>query len=239
MRVNARTMLAAGLGCGCVLAGVVFWMYEGHDASHESAAISLDRFDDSAKQDNPEDMEALRTETERLKGSRNDVERLSAELSSLRSTLAKVSQDQASMAQSIDQASSREAPGEAATLELTPEEELERADAQTQAQFELIDGTLLAEESDSDWASSANLALHEAFQSEDMKGVALVGVECRTTICRLELSLDNSAYPEDSFYHLVHVTPWQGQKLFRINEENGEAVVYLAREGHSLPQLEE
>lgn len=238
MRVNTRTMLAVGLGCGCVLAGVIFWTYEGHDASHESAAIPLDRFDDSAKQDIPEDMEALRTETERLKGSRNDVERLSAELSSLRSTLAKVSQDQASIAQSIDQASSPEAPGEAATLEFTPEEELERADAQTQAQFELIDGTLLAEESDSDWASSANLTLHEAFQSEDMKGLALVGVECRTTICRLELSLDNAS-PEESFHHLVHLTPWQGQKFFRINEEKGEAMVYLAREGHSLPQLEE
>ncbi|MBI3301221.1 MAG: hypothetical protein HYZ72_03970, partial [Deltaproteobacteria bacterium] len=121
---------------------------------------------------------------------------------------------------------------------LTPEEERERAEAQTRAQMELVEGTMRAEKTDPQWTSAAKLALDEVFHSEAMTGMQLVDAECRTTLGRLELALDDSTSPEDSFRKLVHLAPWQGQRFVRI-DEGGSAVVYLAREGYALPQPRE
>ncbi len=130
----------------------------------------------------------------------------------------------------------RDEGAEAAAL--TPEQERERAAARAQAELMLMEGTLLAEQPDSAWASTAQLALQATFQKEAISGVQLVDAECRSTLCRMELSVDDSI-PQDSLRNLLNLAPWSGQSLIQIDTETGEAVMYLAREEHALPQAEE
>jgi len=157
----------------------------------------------------------------------------------LHSQLTRVDRDQESIGRDINKIAAAGLTGgkEADALALTPEEEHERAEAQTQAQVELVEGTMRAEKIDLQWASATKLTLNEVFHSEAMTGMQLVEADCRTTLCRRELVLDDSTSPEDSFRKLGNLAPWQGQAFGRINE--GSAVVYLAREGYSLPQSKE
>ena len=97
----------------------------------------------------------------------------------------------------------------------------------------MLAATVLAEEIDSEWATSAQVVLDQAFQSSEADGINLVAAECRTSACRLELSLDGSLPVEDGFRKLVYLSPWQGQAFVQIDDD-GSAVVFLAREGYSL-----
>jgi hypothetical protein len=117
--------------------------------------------------------------------------------------------------------------GEADAAPLTLEEERTRAAARTQAEVELMEGTMFAEKPDPDWAPAAQLALHTALQREAFPGIQLVEAACRTTLCRMELALDGSA-PQDGFRNLVHLAPWSGESLIYIDTEEGVAVVYRA-----------
>ena len=253
MEAKAKKMLVVGLGLGLMLTGVgtaIVWMPERRAPSYESAVVIPNQSENPVKFATLEHMQALRAEVERLKDSRSDLEQLAAkvnsELALLRSQLALVSRNQASLAQHVDQIARADSEDlqaatrdkEAAAPELTPEEEIARTEAHVKAQIDSIEGTMLAEEADPKWASSAQIALDGAFQSEEVEGLKLINAECRTTLCRLELSLDGSTLAEENFRRLVYFSPWQGESFFQINHESGEASVYLAREGYSLPQME-
>lgn len=231
MAMNARHLLLGGLGL--VLAAVL-WMYADRDVSQEMARIA------------PESVEGR---AERVKDERIDLKplltKINHELTLLRSQLTELKQKQEAIVWDIDQMTlagledSTGAPGteEAAGVALPPEEELEQAEVQTEAQVELLEQTLFTEKIDSGWASSAQLALEEAFGDKEVTGFELVGHECRSTLCRLELNFDGSASPEQSFQNFLQLRPWQGYGFSQVDNE-GFAVVYLARDGYSLPQLQ-
>ena len=113
-------------------------------------------------------------------------------------------------------------------------------EAQTLELIELFEETILIEGTDPEWSGLAELALDEASKREEMTEFNLVDAKCGTTMCRMELSLDGSESPEESFRKLVDFAPWQGEGFIRIQDGNdrefAQAVVYLAREGYSLPQ---
>jgi hypothetical protein len=123
--------------------------------------------------------------------------------------------------------------------DLTPEEEIEQADAQMWAQIDVIEEAIMAEDPDPDWAQAAVDELDGAYQGEEMAGAEFVSVECRTTMCRMELALTGTKTAEETFRSLADLAPWEGQGFVQIEDgELGQVVVYLAREGHSLPQVE-
>lgn len=234
MRWKARKILSVGLGFGLVAIGAAaLWIHERPDTSRAFPAPALHQVTDPVKRITPEDIEALKVEIERLKADKDQLARLSGEmksdLTSLRNRITRAGLEGSTVPVRGE---------EADAANLTPEEELDRAAARTQAQIELIEGVVLAEKTDPKWASEAQPALNEAFQRETIPGMYLVNTECRTTLCRMELFLDGST-PEESFRNLVHFTPWSGESLIHIDLEGGSAAVYLAREGYSLPQLTE
>jgi hypothetical protein len=202
------------------------------------------------------DFEAYNVERARVAAGGSVEERLPSEeqraLAALRTQLTQVAQEQQAMARTISKLTTKLAkadrapaaePVQADTANLpaaTPEEEVKRADAQVQAQVDLIEDTLFAEASDPTWTDAAEQSLQDVFQLEEGTGFHLVHTECRTTLCRLELSLDGSLSPEESFHHLVHLMPWPGQSFVHFEDgESATAVVYLTREGHALPQAAE
>lgn len=121
--------------------------------------------------------------------------------------------------------------------ELTPEEETKIATQAVQEEVELINNTLDLEAVDTAWAEDAHVALTEALQNnERMAGVQLDTVECKSTLCRLSLSFDDQLSLDNGFRTMPSIIPWEGQAFFQVDDvESGEAIVYLAREGHELP----
>ena len=174
------------------------------------------------------------------------------ELASFRAHLTQVDHEQKAIAQAITKLTTqlakvrrerRAGPVREDTAETrpsTPEEEVKRADAQVNAQVDLIEDMMRAEAPDPTWTDAAELSLQGMFHREEPTGFYLVHAECRTTVCRLELSLDGSVSPAESFRNLVHLMPWQGQGFVRIEDgESAAVVVYLAREGYAFPRAAE
>lgn len=235
-------IIVIGLGVGVAASGAAaLWLHERPNTS----AHTWQQAADPTTQGASKDIAALEAEVQRLKGETEDG------LMALRSQLARVDQDQESSGDKINRIADKinragldgsavpaASDDKADSAPLTPEEEGQREAARTQAEIGLLEGTLRAEKPDPAWASTAQLALSETFQREAIPGARLVGAECRTTLCRMDLSLDGST-PEDSFRHMTYLAPWSGQSLVQIDTEAGVAVMYLAREEHALPQLTE
>jgi hypothetical protein len=67
-------------------------------------------------------------------------------------------------------------------------------------------------------------------------------IECRTTLCRVELTPTDpgqgAAAFEQGFRKLMLFAPWHAPGFGKIEHPDGRApvaVLYLAREGHALP----
>lgn len=175
---------------------------------------------------------------------------MASELTTLRAQLASVDHDQSATDQQLDQianklsrvgleqASNTVSDKNIEAPPLTPEQEQQRAAARDQAELALLEGTLRAETPDPAWASTARLALQTTFQQEALSGVQLGTTECRKTLCRMEFSLDDSTLQE-SHTNLPDLIPWSAPGFLKINTETGVAVMYLAREEHSLPEIPE
>jgi hypothetical protein len=217
----------------------------------EALTAEVERLKEQAGEPAPrftsEDVEALKTEVKRLQAGQEAWERRSAamsrELSALRTQLPRVGQDPAPIGRERHQRAKAGPAGDyaAEAPPLTPDEasaedEHARAEAQTQAQIEAFEGTLVEEDADPGWANAAQRALQEVFHREAMAGLRLVQVDCRTSLCRLELALDWASSPGESLEQLIHFAPWEGAGFAQIDEASGTAVVYLSREGYALPQ---
>jgi hypothetical protein len=241
MRWSARKLVLVGLGVGvAAYSAATLWLYE---QPHTSARV-VHPAAGPTKQGRPSNIEALAAEVTRWKG------KLKSDLTALRSQLARVDRDQDATDQQLNQLADKmsRADFEGATgaardegaeaVPLTPEQEHERAAARDQAELTLMEGTLHAEKHDPAWGSTAQHALHETFQKQAIPGVQMVDAECRSTLCRMELALDDST-AQDSYRNLLNLAPWSGPSLIQIDTETGAAVMYLAREEHTLPQLPE
>jgi hypothetical protein len=250
MRVNATRRWLGGLGVGLALAGAgatVFWIPAQREVSQELTRVVADAGTNPAARVGGEEIATWHAERKRFEGERARAEQRAArthhELSALRSRLTQLEHQQEALSRDSAQQTSAGltgAPGtpsgaEAAAPARTPQEALEREAAHTQAQVEFLDQSLDAEETDPAWAEAAQHALDEAFRHEQMRGLTLVEHECRTTMCRLELHLDGSMSPAQTFHHLAQYAQWRGAGFVRIDNA-GSAVVYLVREGHTFPQ---
>jgi hypothetical protein len=71
----------------------------------------------------------------------------------------------------------------------------------------------------------------------------LIDLQCRTTLCRLEVAADEVEADGTSFDRgfrkLILHAPWQGEGFGHVaspDNPSPTAVFFLAREGHALPQ---
>ena len=171
---------------------------------------------------------------------------MSRDLAALRTQLPSVDRDQAATGREKHQRAKAGPAGDYGTKAppLTPDEasaedEHARAEAQTQAQIEALEGTLFGEDADPGWADAAQSALQEAFHRGAVAGLSLIQADCRTSLCRLELSLEGARLAEAIFQQLMDFTSWNGEGFTQIDEASGTSVVYLSREGYALPQARE
>jgi hypothetical protein len=114
--------------------------------------------------------------------------------------------------------------------------------AAVQAQEMRVTQALTTEKEDTEWSQRAVTAWTQVLQKEDLKGVQLNNIECRMTLCRLQLTFTappqgDAVFGQD-FTKLILLAPWPVQGFGKIENPGGQApvaVLYIAREGHSLP----
>jgi hypothetical protein len=126
---------------------------------------------------------------------------------------------------------------------LSRAEREQRGHDHADAQAELIEQTASAEQVDRKWAIGAENTIRASFQSPALEGLKLVGAQCRSTVCRIDVapvdSADGGENFDAGFRRLMIRTPWQGQGFGRVYDPFGPAprgVLFLAREGQTLPE---
>ena len=112
-----------------------------------------------------------------------------------------------------------------------------QAAVQLQEQVALMNNTLQSEYLDDQWSEAAVADVYESFQKDSGDGYAVLDADCRSTMCRVIVMLGDAS-PEENFMELGEKLPWNGEIFFQVDDmESGEAVIYLAREDHSLPRV--
>lgn len=98
-----------------------------------------------------------------------------------------------------------------------------------------LDQQLTQEQEDLRWSQDAELAISALLQPTDSS--TLVSVECRATLCQLELRHADAAAQQGLLAHLPQEPPFDGQRLIREVENDPETprtLIYLARAGYEL-----
>lgn len=120
---------------------------------------------------------------------------------------------------------------------LSPVEQAELADQQALDQANFVSETHLKEAVDQDWAPEAQQTVHAMFVDEALAGFTLTSADCRASLCRIEMGLDDGILGPEAFRKLQQNTPWDGAGFVQITLDPPGAVLYLAREGASIPEM--
>ena len=253
MRRKIPATFLVGLSCCVLLIGIGIALVWGPASPHPTRPdTGYPPFPPAAPEATSarQDIEAIHTELARLKRSTSTWEQHAAtmqrELTALRSQLMQVDQGQTALAQALDQlrkhvlAARPEPPSmserDTAAVSHAPREEMAHTDAR---QLETLEAELNGEKPDPAWARNAEQALHALWQGQENSGLSLVHVECRTSLCRLELDLDGTSSAEESLRALMYLIPWSGQSAMQIIEgEAPQVVMYLARRDTNFPRNE-
>ena len=82
--------------------------------------------------------------------------------------------------------------------------------------------------------------MDEAFNSVDLQGTDVIDIECRSTICRVEVDWQDRASQSRFFDQTADTDPFKTAGSARIyKDEYGEVVggtIYLAKKGESIPR---
>jgi hypothetical protein len=83
------------------------------------------------------------------------------------------------------------------------------------------------------WSTQAATAIAQSFStySQRLPGAVLLNAECRTTICRLEVGVEDEAAQEEVATLLPHVIPWSTHALIDFDAESKTVIFYASREG--------
>lgn len=245
----AKPLLGIALFAVATGGGAVLWNKlkpTSFDLPSDSGAGPL-----AARETGPTNEASATLEGDRLQASHEHRDQRLTELNNQMADLKnELAQFKHTQNQKLTQLQASVQPPAAEAEPLSPEElerQEEQASAEIQAQENLLDQTMVTEEADPEWSQVAETSWIEVFQKEDLKEelkeIQLDNIECRTTLCRVELTPTDPAQGAVAFERglrkLLHFTPWQGGAGFaKIENPDGQApvaVFYLAREGHALP----
>lgn len=108
---------------------------------------------------------------------------------------------------------------------------------QVHNELDYLDRTIQSEPIDPSWTDSAVTMVQDSWLHDPELGFTVQNVECRSSLCRFEMGFEGSV-SQDSFNDFAERLPWIGEVFFHLDDtQSGNAVVYLAREGHAMPVL--
>ena len=112
----------------------------------------------------------------------------------------------------------------------------------------LLEATLAGQNISAEWSRTAleQIAatvdqVRETLSPQTRDGLELVGADCRSTLCRLEFFHENQEAMENVIREVPHQLGWQTNghmRLLHHPDGSSNAVLYLSRDGYSLPKSE-
>lgn len=116
-----------------------------------------------------------------------------------------------------------------------------RLEARQHERINLVETSFQSEHVDQKWSGTAVAAIEQAFTSDRLATLPTV-TECHSTLCRIELEHDDPLQMEEFLRFFPGMVADVMPRITAEQVENSDGsismVVYLARAGHSLPQLD-
>ncbi len=160
------------------------------------------------------------------------------EIEKLRTQVGKLEQQQAATGLAKQNAIAL-AETEATNPPLSSEDTARRREALVKAHKGILENNLRQEQKDAQWAENAQAKLSSTYSVATSKGVRFVDADCRSTMCRLKMALDQPGKRGELQLRTLmdSPTPWPGTRFMQLDKQTGEVVVYMMRENHELPTL--
>ena len=119
-----------------------------------------------------------------------------------------------------------------------PHEPEQEARSFEQASVEQAEQVLATETVDTNWSRSTEVNIQKVFDQQDLHDTRLMTARCRSTLCRIEVEHANENAKQAFILNGMAKPPFVGNAVFAHAEpdKQGHFVLYLAREGHNLPQ---
>jgi hypothetical protein len=104
-----------------------------------------------------------------------------------------------------------------------------------------LNAILEQEAVDAEWAGKAVARIRGALEATELKATRLLGVDCRTTACRVTVRHDDQAAAEEFQMRFTQevsdLLPNTSMTHFDLGREGSETVIHLARDGYRLPRV--
>jgi hypothetical protein len=102
----------------------------------------------------------------------------------------------------------------------------------------MLDAQMASEAVDREWAKAAESGIVSAMAMNAIPGVTVNAVECRSSLCRLAVRLEDQAATGESVQSVQSVVlaiPWDGQRYGYTSAADPKTlVVFASREGRRL-----
>lgn len=170
--------------------------------------------------------------SEALQTMRRDLDGLEAEIARLRSQSASPATKPTPVAR---EASSDEPDNDASRREAPPPR---RDPAEV---FQKLDDHIAREAKDSAWGTATETVITSAFGTEALAGSSLLFVECRSTVCRVEVAHQDARARARFLEDVRNVPPFDrsaGAVRPDGDPTSNRTVLYMAREGQRLPPID-
>lgn len=181
-----------------------------------------------------------------IQSMRDDDVALKGQMSALRADL---SANEVAVSELIDTLTTAPSTSVAATSERAQSsrshvemnlDDFEEVHAQQRERIQILASAFEAEPLDADWSAEAVDAIERSLDAEALAGTTAVGVECRSTICQLEVEHDNSIDVARFELWFPILTAEVAPRITLEHEEfdgRVNTIAYLARSGHRMPGI--
>jgi hypothetical protein len=181
-------------------------------------------------------------DSDEINALKREMARLRADLSALRDQFKKHAESQPAVAMgSIPEPAEEVIPPD--PLEQEEQEAAMMAQDRTIriARMQLLEANLRAETIDNGWSIDARNVIQQALTNTELKDTSVQGIECRATLCRLEVAHQDVSQRVEFEHHfgfkVYHLLP----SLIMHTEENDDGssrtLVYLFRAGQAVPEF--
>ncbi len=174
---------------------------------------------------------------------KHDMALMKSDLASLRASLTRLTADMKSQSGSRVEAEESTPYGERQAVDSEVQEApIEESAKLEEARLEAIEATLRHEAIDATWVAQATDAIEQAMEDKALAGSELHDLECRSTLCRVEVAHQNPIARADFMLRFAMmvgpVLPSMTAQPIEGDDGSSTSSIYLARQGYELPPFE-
>jgi len=123
-------------------------------------------------------------------------------------------------------------------VRLTPEERQHRARVYNETKTNECERAFSQERPDAAWSKTAQQQLEQKYSAEEFQAFHSQ-VECRSTMCRVTFSFDEGQAGMQAAALAQDKMPWSGRSFMHADMEKRSGMIFVGRQGHTLPQVDQ